>query len=281
MQPGPDDPKSGDALAPAVFGALLREHEKLKGTASDHPGLDMLVAYRSGGLTGAAAATLQAHLGGCAECVALLLDLDSFVEPGTAAGPGAADIEQAAAWRRLRPAIEAQLVQDDPDRANTEEAGSAPGAARSPPRIAPPWLGVVGLAATLAFAVTTGGLLVHTFRLDSRLAFLNQPSADAPVYYVETGVKRGEGAVQRFEPPAAAHSFLFMIESPELPASGCCTIEIVGEAGERLWSGRLRPASSALCAYRCRGRSCRRASIASSSVVRKRRARRAQPRASL
>lgn len=70
-----------------------------------HPEVDQWIAYYEGDLAQGEADRLRSHLSGCPACVATVLELDAFNEPGAPAHPDVHDFETAAAWRALKSAL--------------------------------------------------------------------------------------------------------------------------------------------------------------------------------
>jgi hypothetical protein len=235
--PSNDPPRDG--LARSLLGALMREAAP---APTEHPALDVLLAHAAGTLAEEQRPAVQAHLGVCGSCVQTLRDLQPFL---AAADPAeaAVDLETIAGWKRLQPALRARLAEDAAPavRAGKDETAAPPGEASGSRRRAAAGSPVFAVAATL-LVIATSGLLVQNYRLDSRLAIYERPSAAVPVLFVEARDRRsGDSASQRFEVPAHAPAFLLTISSSEFPATGCCTIEIATDAGETRWSGEGAP----------------------------------------
>lgn len=82
--------------------AELRAHFRARREASgEHPAPEELVAYRGGTLEAEREGAVRAHLVGCEECAALLLDF-AALETSRGAMGDASQIEVEAAWREQR-----------------------------------------------------------------------------------------------------------------------------------------------------------------------------------
>ena len=67
-----------------------------------HPSVERWIAYHGAELPENVMAQLRGHLADCRDCVALLLDLDEFIEPQAEDRLGLSEFEMAAAWRSMR-----------------------------------------------------------------------------------------------------------------------------------------------------------------------------------
>lgn len=189
-----------------------------------HPTPDRLVAYQRGGLDPATEEAVREHLADCADCTALVLDLDAFAAADNGE-PTAADFETATAWRALAPRL-------------AEDGAADPGAGAGRPARARhgAWVAAAALAlaclglGSYAVWTTGGGPAVE---------------ADLPILYLDQAIRGGTGT----EGPAitlAENGYVALVVLPppehagEPLAAWLVSQAPTGEERE-VWRGTLTP----------------------------------------
>lgn len=200
------------ALAPTI-------NDVGPGGPEEHPTPDELTAYHQGRLDGPDAERIEEHLVRCRRCFEEVTELDGFVQAGHD-GPGEVrDLQEAAAWRALRPRL--------------------PGPSR---RLGP----VLALAASLLVAAVGLGFWGfhqhgETVRLRQELARLSQPQPAAILVDLFPDAQvRGAGGEPATVDLAAVDHLTLILHLPEPPGAGAYEAEIVGAEERALWSGPVR-----------------------------------------
>ena len=211
-----------DEFRAEVAAAVARSVEKEgRRGADDHPTPDKLTAYRQGRTEDAETERIQEHLVLCRECLDRLAELEEFVEAGGEGPPEIASLEEAAAWRALRPRL------------------------RTPGRTVG---GTVPLALAAAILVAAIGLglwaiqqRMETGRLRGELARLSQPQAAATIVdlYSESAVRGGAEEPASVDLSATDH-LTVILHLPEAPEMVVYEAEIVDAEDRTLWRGRVR-----------------------------------------
>jgi hypothetical protein len=205
-------------VAAAVVGSV--EDEARRGS-ENHPTLEELIAYHQGRLEDAEVDRFQEHLLVCRECLARLSELDRFVEAGERTPPEIGSLEEASAWRALRPRL-------------------------TRPRLAAPSR-TVSLALAASFLVAAVGLGVWAFQqrletaqLREQVARLSRPQPAATIVELFPGSTRGSAE----QPPpvdlASTDHLTVLLHLPEPPDFAAYEAEIVGTEGRELWRGGVR-----------------------------------------
>ncbi|HEX2251726.1 MAG TPA: zf-HC2 domain-containing protein [Thermoanaerobaculia bacterium] len=229
----------GRALAALIEGA----------PPAGHPDDARLTAYVAGELGADEDEAVQRHLALCRRCARLVAEASRFPDlepvPGEPDGAGTRS-----AWAATR----ARLVEEGvlPATAAAPERSAAPEPvagplpfSRSPRAQRDPrrreLLGRPGVAwavaATLALAVV--GLGAWNARLAGRLA---QPVGNVPIVDLSLTVTRSSGGAPVEVPVDAAPVVVLLLAPERLPEYSAYGVELVGAAGEPLWSvSGLRP----------------------------------------
>ncbi len=122
--------------------------------AGDHPGAEVLAAYRTGDLPETQRERVRRHLTGCGECAALARDLDLFTEPARLSEEGD-EVEAAAFLSSLQPSLAPKT---------------------SEPRAS--WRLPLAVAASLALAVPASWWLSRGIAQRAMLGELSRPRAN-------------------------------------------------------------------------------------------------------
>lgn len=201
-------------VAAAVAGSV--EDERLRGS-DDHPTLDELIAYHRGQLGDPEVEVLQDHLVLCRECLDRLTELDGFVEAGAQGPPEVGSLEEASAWRALRPRLAA------------------------PSRTVPLALAASFLVAAIGLGLWAIQQRIETARLREQLAQVTQPQPAATIVdlYSESTV-RGLAETPSPVDLSAADHLTVILNVPESPDVAAYEAEIVASEDRTLWSGRVQ-----------------------------------------
>ncbi len=182
--------------------------------AEGHGDPEEIAAYLAGELGEEEAERLRRHLGGCRECTALVLDLETLAADEPAAD-GVADFELAAAWRTF-----------EERRAAAPPAAGRPATAPTARRQAG-WL----QAAAAVLLLSTVGLSTWVVRLRHELA---APQPNVPILYLGAAT-RAEGGVGRLEADPNQDFFVLMLAPPREFAD--YEVEILDPGGRQVWRG--------------------------------------------
>ncbi|MCP3957299.1 MAG: zf-HC2 domain-containing protein [bacterium] len=133
-----------------------------------HPSVDSWISYHAGEMPTAEGERLQRHLASCRQCLDLVLDLDTFVEPARPDRAVVSDFEKAAVWRAVKSA-----------------------------RHVSRWPAIGALAASVLFAAL-GISVVREQQtiaaLESRIASISQPQANAVIEDLFPGARQRSSA---------------------------------------------------------------------------------------
>ena len=138
------------------------------GEPHGHPSADSWISYHAGEMPAAEEERLQQHLTHCRQCLDLVLDLDSFVEPARPVDAAVSDFEKAAVWRAL-------------EGARRVSRWPAIGA-----------LAASVLLAALGYQAWRSG--VEITELESRIAAISQPQANAVIKDLFPGARQRSSA---------------------------------------------------------------------------------------
>lgn len=234
------DPAAPDLVDQAARN-LLAEARR---TMTDHPEVDLLLAYQESRLESAEADRVRQHLAHCQDCAREVLSLGVFDEPATSGFP--TDAENLASWERYQQRLTQQELsqqklaqetseQAQPDREKpAQEPGFGPRHARYGPwRLGNPWL----LAASILFAVT--GLAAWWSAFQTRPAEpALSPTAAAPQLLAfrlrPAGEprKRDAAVVESIDVPATADTLISTLLIADQTPFPNYRIEIRDSAGE-------------------------------------------------
>lgn len=207
---------------------MRKEEENIEnpGGWQDHPETETWVAYAEGRLTADENARLRHHLGGCECCVALVLDLNAFLDPDEDVRATVSEFELAAAWRAMKPHL-------------ATETASPP--ARRPSRFADRRVSApLALAASLAVAIAGGTLWSVEHRaaqeLHATVAELTAPQINVPIVdlYPDTAVR--SGAAEETATVPASRSFHLVLNLAEPVDFSDYKAVLLDAAGEEVWS---------------------------------------------
>lgn len=178
-----------------------------------HPTVEEWIAYRCGQVPEADERPLQRHLAECRECVALLLDLESFLRPPRPEAVGISEFEVAAARRAVLAAVR---------RVATRRRWYVP--------------------ATLAASLLVGGLgLSIRSAVEHRRTVeeLTQPQANVPILdlWPDPATRGGWQSVAA-EVPAEADSFILILNLADPAEYPDYEVELVDPEGEEIWRRR-------------------------------------------
>jgi hypothetical protein len=208
---------SSEAAFRADLAACLAQGKGEVAAPGPHPSAEELVAYHGGRLSEDEGLRLQGHLVACPDCLAALLELDSFVQPAGDVPAGVPDLIVAAAWRALKPRL----------------AGA--GLSRR---------AFQALAAGLAVTALGLGLWSVAQRqtlagLRREVASLSRPQPTAAIVDLfPAGATRGEPASSTaVELPAEAAYLTLILNLPPSREHAAYGAEISDREGRALWSG--------------------------------------------
>lgn len=191
--------------------------EATREESATHPDLDRWIAYRDGELPAEEQESLQRHLAGCRECVAIVLDLEAFSRPEESDRAGISEFEVAAAWRAVRSAISADVKREHRWHVPTALAASLMVAA-------------LGLSTWLAVEHRTATELRRT------VAELSRPQINVPIedLWPDTTTRGGlQRAVEVLTADRSLTLVLNLQESQEFPDY---RVEIIDSEGTEIWS---------------------------------------------
>ncbi len=191
--------------------------EATREQSATHPDLERWMAYRDGKLPAAEQERLRRHLVGCRECVALVLDLETFSRPEASDRAGISEFEVAAAWRAVRSAL--------PEEVRPQRR----------------WQGPTALAASLLAAVlglSTWLAIEHrtTTGLRRTVAELSQPQINVPIEDLWPDTATRGGLQPAVEVLRAGRSFTLVLNLQELREFPDYQVEIIDSEGTEIWS---------------------------------------------
>lgn len=189
----------------------------------DHPSPDRWIAYHRGELSADEEALLQEHLVRCRDCFDLSQGAAAFAQPEEERGTGE---DADALWRRLRPQLGPEPA---PSRQNVREISAGT-------RRRPSWWFRLPSTLAASFFVAFVGMTAWNVRLQSALAALRAPQANAPIFNVFGGERLPAG--QALTVPAGPRMFVFH------PDDGLPVYRLAirdAATGRELSSAELRP----------------------------------------
>jgi len=218
----------------AEVAAALSPEENLAGgdnPGTEHPGLDELIAYHAGELGDVEAGRLQDHLVACGGCLDRLSELEGFVAAEEQGPPEVGDLEEATAWRALRPRL------SDPQPGRVTERRASRASRNLPWTLAASFL-VAALGTGLwAFLATSE---VATLR--TRLARLAQPRPSVAIDLFADSMERspdGRPAPVDLDAPTGADHLTLFLHLPEAPDHPAYEANITDADGRELWRGAV------------------------------------------
>ena len=232
-----------DPTSELIEQAARNFQAKARRTMTDHPEVEVLLAYQEGRLLGEEADRVRRHLVLCQDCAREVLSLGAFDEPATEGFP--TEAENLASWERFQrkladeaagkvPATEHAAGRDGAHGGGARDGATGSRSRRRPRpwRLGNPWL----LAASIAFAVTGLATWWPTFQMQmGGLAVL--PGAEAPhllpfrLRPAGESAKRSASVVENIGVPAATDTLISTLLIADQDPFPEYRVEIQDQAG--------------------------------------------------
>lgn len=222
----------------AAAWAPSRKEDPVTDPPESHPEIDDLVAYQAGEMDEESEGRLHEHLMACPECLDRLSELEGFVEAGERGPTEVRDLDEAAAWRALRPRWK------NPEKAPRKipETESDPGSAKLPWTLAASFLVAalgMGLWAGLTSTEVTrlrGELAEHTGEARPGASVVHELFAGATQRVVDR-----DGDAHRLDlGTSGADQFTLLLHLPEAPEHDAYEAALHESTDEReQWRGTV------------------------------------------
>ena len=229
------DPADFEAAFKSAVDRAAREFAgEAEGTVSDHPGLDELVDFQEGRLTGDDAEYVRRHLEACPECAREVRELEAFdVDEPPASNLRPSPEETAADWKRFQDRVARETtggkVLEMPSPRAAAEHLTPTG---EPPRS---WsLRWLTMAASLMIGVIGVGLWIASQRVEPPPAPRNPYAFDL----VPDGedLVRDAAMLARVEVPAGMDTLVPRLNLGDQTPYDAYRAEIANQAGVVVWS---------------------------------------------